>query len=131
MREFTFKSYFVFVCVFSYVAMFPIIGIPILLKVFNIEFVFLFLIANIVGVLYTNVVLISILWFSYHIVYLTVNLQKVRIKIALFIAIGSTFAVVFNIMDIQDASVLMSCLLVSYFWIQYLIELKEDEILNN
>lgn len=128
MKNFTFKSYIIFLFVFSYLAIFPMIGIPILFTIFNIEFLGVFLASNAVGVIYTNFVLISILWFSFHIVYSTVSLQKVRSRIAQYIAIGSTLTLIFNIHNIKDASFLMSCLLISYFWIQYLIELREEEI---
>lgn len=129
-KDFSIKSYIVFVCVFSYLLSYPVIGIPLFMKIFNFNFVFSFVMANINGVLYINMVFASIAWFSYHIVYLTVSLQKIRGIIALYIAIGSTASLIFNINNIEDAAFIMSCLLVSYFWIQYLIELKDAEISN-
>ncbi|WP_432405707.1 hypothetical protein [Wukongibacter sp. M2B1] len=128
LKRFTIKSYLVFLFEISYLVVIPLLGFSNLPLIFNIKFINRFALENIIELFYITITLISILWFSYHIVYLTVPLQKIRIKITKYIAIGATLSLIIGNREFRDISILFSCLLISYFWIQYIIELKEEEL---
>lgn len=127
-KRFSFGSYFKILCAFSILLIFPLLGIPFLLSLIGINLIDSYISEHVTYFLYANTVFVSIWWFTYHIVYTLVSLQKIRAKVAQYIAIGSTLTLLFNAQKIEDASLLMSCLLVSYFWIQYIIELRAEEI---
>ncbi|HQL36168.1 MAG TPA: hypothetical protein PLG67_06175 [Bacillota bacterium] len=126
-KRFNVRSYIVFLLVFSFVIFFPIVGIPILLSLFNIRFLADFLLTNFNKLIYINIIVSSFFWFVYHIVYETVKLQEVKIKVALFTAIATTITVILSSKIYEDFLFVISCLLLSYLWVQYIIEVKLAE----
>ena len=68
--------------------------------------------------------LISIFWFSYLIIYKILKKQVIKAKLNLFIAIASTLNL-FQIGQIKEFIISFSIIIVSYRWINYLIEEKE------
>lgn len=109
-------SYLLFVFWFSTILLYPIIGMSIML---NINFVF-----NINKVLMLIFVLFisSIFWFAYHIVFDTEPLHIVRKELTLYIAVMSTISLFF--LD-GYFNIIITYLILSYCWVQYLIESKE------
>lgn len=126
-KEFTLKSYVIFVMFFSYFAFFPVFGIPILLKLCNIDIASMLIKDHFNNILYINVIIASFFWFAYYIVESDISLQRIRTRVALFTALGTTFTVVFNSNEYKNFLFIMSCLLLSYLWVQYLIEAKSEE----
>lgn len=126
-KQFSNRAYIVFVLFFTYFLIIPIFGIPLLLQLFQFTAIVEFLKENLTVLIYSLLTLTSILWFSYHIVYLTESIQKIKIKVALYTAIGTTFTIV-KLKHFEQFSIVISCLLVSYLWIQYLIEIRTEEI---
>lgn len=112
-------SYLFFVFWFSIILIYPIFGIPIML---DLKFVFN---VKIDLVLVFILFISSIFWFAYHIVFDTVPLQIVRKELTLYIAVTSTISLLFLE---EGFKVIVSCLILSYFWVQYLIESKECKI---
>ena len=125
-KRFNFIGYCLFVIFFSYFLLFPVIGIPLFFNLFNAEWVSTWLSNNISFVIYFLITVSSILWFSYHIINVTVTLPKIKIKLALYSAVGTSLTLI-NFRGFEYISIVLSCLLASYLWIQYLIELKSDE----
>ncbi|MGN7763385.1 hypothetical protein [Paenibacillus sp. 22594] len=128
-KKFNNKGYVLFVAFFSYFLFFPLLGIPMLIRIFQFNSAYNFIINNVVVLAYVLISITSILWFSYHIVNSKVSLQKIKIKVAQYIAIASTLAL-FKLRDFEQFTVVASCLVVSYLWIQYIIELRAEEELS-
>lgn len=126
-QKFTNRSYLIFLGYFAYTVIFPVVGISTLLGIFGVQYISDFLIKNISRIIYVFIVLGSFLWFSYHIVFDTVRLQKIKTKIALFTAIGTTVTFSFSTFISKDFIFIISCLVMSFVWVQYIIELKGEE----
>ncbi|PZM62633.1 hypothetical protein [Paenibacillus dendritiformis] len=125
-RKFNSKAYAFFVIFFSYMLLLPIFGIPLLLKLLEVSTILSFIRDNIVILIYTLLTVTSVVWFSYHIVNSS-RLQKIKIKVALYTAVGTTVTLI-RLKQIEQFSIVISCLLVSYLWVQYLIEIRSEEI---
>lgn len=129
-KKFNSKAYFVFVLFFSYFLIIPILGVPLMFQIFKIDILVEIIQKNLIIIVYILLSFTSILWFSYHIISKIVELQKIKVKVALYTAIGSTLAIL-QIKEFEQFSVVVSCLMVSYVWIQYIIELKSEEEMGN
>ena len=68
--------------------------------------------------------IISIFWFSYIIIYKLLDEQIIKAKLNLFIAIASTLNLL-QINEIKEYIISFSIIIVSYRWINYLIEEKK------
>lgn len=128
LNQFNFRSYIIFICKFSFLLYFPLIGLAMTLNVCNISFIYEKIMLNTDIVMYICSTIISILWFSYHIINSDVSLQLIRVAVNRYIAFGSTLILIFDLIKFEELTLNVSFLLVSYFWIQYLIELRECEI---
>jgi len=121
------RAYIIFVLFFTYFLIYPLIGIPLIFNIFHISALVNYIWNNVVILMLALLAITSILWFSYHLVSSKVKLQKIKTKVALYTAIGTTFTL-FNLKTFKYFTVAISCLLVSYLWIQYLIEVRTEEI---
>lgn len=117
-------SYLFFVFRFSMILVYPVMSIPFVLKVFNIDIIS-YVMSNIDIIIIIIISLNSIFWFAYHIIFETVPLSKIKIELTLYVAVASTLIIL--IFD-DTMKVVISNLIISYFWIQYLISLKEHEL---
>lgn len=128
-RQFGLKSYAVFLLFFSYTTMFPVIGIPALLNMYKIHFIYRYVFAHFSTLIVFNVLLASVFWFAYHVIYLSVTLQEIKTKVALYTAIGTSITVFINNLGaFKNLYSIVAYLLLSYLWVRYLIELKALEL---
>jgi len=126
-KQFNTRAYFVFVVFFSYFLFFPLIGIPLMFNIFDISILKDFVWNNMGIIVLVLLTVTSILWFAYHLIAMNVRLQTIKTRVALYIAIGTTITLL-NLKTFENFTTAVSCLLVSYFWIQYLIEIRTEEI---
>ncbi|MBE9917449.1 hypothetical protein G8C92_25890 [Paenibacillus donghaensis] len=125
-KRFDSRGYATFVLFFAYFSLIPILGIPMLLRIFELNVVSDYLSTNSIVITYILISITSIIWFSYHIVKYNVDLQEIKVKVAQYIAVVSIFTLL-KVKDLEQFTVAASCLVVSYLWIQYIIELRIKE----
>lgn len=121
-KQFNFRSYFIFVFVFSYFVLIPIVGIVSILKID--------LTSNYSTILLIIMILASFFWFAYYIVKSNIPIQKIKTKLSFYTALGSTLSFIFKAMVYFEFDYIIGGLLLSYLWIRHLMELKSEELEN-
>ncbi len=124
-KEFSTYSYVLSLISFSIMLSIPFIGFSYALNLININFVMDWVNSN-MNVLFFSVIFVeSILWFAYHIIDETVNISEIKIKVALFAAIAATLLILAELnLYIKNFKLIITYIAGSYFWINFLIELK-------
>lgn len=127
-RIFSFRSYCISLLFITIFLCIPIIGVlfglTILGAIDSQE-----LISN--NIFYTMIFIESILWFAYHIVNGRVDIQDIKIKVTLFSAVAATILIFVDvILMLKDFKLILSYIAGSYFWVNFLIELRIKELKN-
>lgn len=125
-KSFSFKSYLVFVFYFSYFLVFPIVGIPLFFRLFNINFLLNIVQNNLLQINYFSIFLASFFWFAYHIILFNQDLSQAKEKLALFTALATTISTILSNVLLGDLKFILAYILLSYAWIRYLIECKAN-----
>jgi hypothetical protein len=125
-KKFELKSYFIFIPYILYISVFPVIGIPMIFRIFNIDFLLNIVLRNFSQIVYSIISLLSFLWFAYHIVILNHDINQAKEKLALLTAIITTISTIISNIIAGDLKIILAYILLSYAWIRYLIEVKAN-----
>lgn len=68
----------------------------------------------------------SFFWFSYHILNTTVHMQKIKTTLSSFTAMGTLISFLYSLLFHFDL-LLFASLLLSYLWVEHIINLIESE----
>lgn len=124
-KEFSIFSYAISLIFFSIILSIPIIGFSYALNLLDINFLMDWINSNMTVLFFSVIFIDSILWFAYHIIYETVNIQEIKIKVALFAAIAATLLILAELnLYIKNFKLIITYIAGSYFWINFLIELQ-------
>lgn len=128
-KEFSTYSYIVSIISFSIMLSIPIIGLSCALNLININSVMDWVNSNMTILFFSVIFIESILWFAYHIIYRTVEIQEIKIKVALFSAIAATLLILAELnLYIKNFKLIITYIAGSYFWINFIIELSSIKI---
>lgn len=120
----SFISYLHFIIRFSFVLVYSLAGlvsIIVLLGLNPLDFFY----KNIYFVLIVIISIESIIWFSYHITKSIELLSRIKKELSFYVAIVSTLSF---IAFPEQFKLIISCLVISYFWVQFLIDSKEYQL---
>lgn len=124
---FSFKSYFVSLIFISSFLCIPILGIVSSIMIFG--YTPDIILNNKLVIFYTMIFIESIIWFAYHIVNGQAEIQDIKIKVALFSAVAATILILVDVSGfLNDFKLIISYIAGSYFWVNFLIELRIKEL---
>lgn len=131
-RTFSFPSYCVSLIFISIFLCIPIIGILLVLTVIGkTEFQEIqeILLHHKLVISYTVLLIETILWFAYHIVSGKADIQDIKIKLMLFSAVAVTILILSDVFwELENFKLLAGYILASYFWVNFLIEMRVKEL---